>query len=136
MFRNFKKKECESGNKKYNETDDFDIITRDISIYFYFSYIRIDQFSFNFRNIYFTTAYQKINDKLKIFFLIYIMARRRTRRRNRRSRRNRNRNRNRSRRRRGAGALGVLKQALVPYFLYVAQKRMQRKVKKSRRRRR
>jgi hypothetical protein len=65
------------------------------------------------------------------------MARRRTRRRNRRSRRNRNRNRNRnrSRRRRGAGALGVLKQALVPYFLYVAQKRMQRKVKKSRRRR-
>ena len=34
------------------------------------------------------------------------------------------------------GALGVLKQALVPYFLYVAQKRMQRKVKKSRRRRR
>ena len=136
MFRNFKKKECESGNKKYNETDDFDIITRNIPIYFYFSYIRIDQFSFNFRNIYFTTAYQKINGKLKIFFLIYIMARRRTRRRNRRSRRNRNRNRNRSRHRRGAGALGVLKQALVPYFLYVAQKRMQRKVKKSRRRRR
>ena len=71
------------------------------------------------------------------------MARRRTQRRNRRSRRNRNRNRNRSRRnrRRGGSALGVLKEALVPYFLYVAQKRMQRKGKKrggrpSRRRRR
>ena len=51
------------------------------------------------------------------------MARRRTQRRNRRSRRNRNRNRNRSRRnrRRGGSALGVLKEALVPYFLYVAE---------------
>lgn len=67
------------------------------------------------------------------------MSKRRTRRRSRRSRRNRNRNRsrsrNRSRRQRGSGALAALKTALVPYFLYVAQKRMQRKVHKSRRRR-
>ena len=63
------------------------------------------------------------------------MARRRTRRRNRRSRRNRNRNRSR-RNRRGGSALGVLKEALVPYFLYVAQKRLQKgKRRKSRRRR-
>ena len=61
------------------------------------------------------------------------MAQRRTRRRNRRSRRNRNQNRNRSRRRqRGRGALAALKTALVPDFLYVAQKKMQKKVHKKR----
>ena len=75
-------------------------------------------------------------------------------RRNRRRNRNRNRNRNRSknrrknrsnrrnRRRRGGSlatsTLGVLKTALVPYFLYEAQRRMKKRVhsKKKRSRRR
>ena len=70
--------------------------------------------------------------------------RRRNRRKNRRRNRNNNRNRrtrrNRNRRRRGgslaSSTLGILKTALVPYFLYEAQRRMKKRVHSKKRRRR
>jgi len=69
--------------------------------------------------------------------------RRRNRRKNRRKNRNNNRNRrtrrNRNRRRRGgslaSSTLGILKTALVPYFLYEAQRRMKKRVHSKKRRR-
>ena len=64
--------------------------------------------------------------------------RRRNRNRSKRSRRNRK-SRRRGRRRRGGGlaatTLGVLKTALVPYFLYEAQRRMKKRVHSRKKRR-
>ena len=68
--------------------------------------------------------------------------RRRNRRKNRRRTRNNNRRsrKNRNRRRRGGSlastTLGVLKTALVPYFLYEAQRRMKKRVHATKKRRR
>ena len=65
--------------------------------------------------------------------------RRKNRRRNRSNNRRTRRNRNRNRRRRGgslaSSTLGVLKTALVPYFLYEAQRRMKKKVHSRKKRR-